>query len=256
MSQLKISATIITFNEAQKIAACIDSVSDLVEEVVVVDSGSTDDTIEIARSKGARVLRHPFEGYVQQKNFAAKQATHSIILSIDADEQISPELSDSIRQVRDTWAADAYMMNRRNNYCGQWIKYSGWYPDRQLRLYDRRQAQWAGGSVHERVQLNDTGKIELLKGDLLHYTIDSREQHLAQIERFSALAAADLYAKGIQASVFRIYVKPIGKFLYNFFVRRGFLDGAAGYQICKNSAWSRHLRYKKLAELWRTEDES
>jgi len=184
---MKISATIITFNEQSNIARAIESLR-CCDEVVVVDSGSVDRTVEIAQRLGARVVDHPWEGFAKQKNVAAEEASHDWILSLDADESLSEALEGEIWQLKKRGPAyDAYTVPRLAQYLGRWILHSGWHPDRKVRLYDRRKARWSGSYVHESVQVN--GRIGHLEANLLHYTCDSLSQHLETMNRYTTLAA-------------------------------------------------------------------
>ncbi len=251
---IKISLVIIAFNEAQKIEACIDSAAAVADEVIVVDSYSTDETAILAKNKGAIVLKNKFEGYVEQKNYAMEQAQHDYILSLDADEQLSPELRAEILELKQNWSADGYRMKRLNNYCGKWLRYGGWYPDHQLRLWDRRQGSWEGKKVHEKVVMRSEAKVSMLKGDLLHYTIDSIGQHIQQIERFSSLRAEQMKEDQKAVNYYHLYAKPIFKFWSSYLLKGGIFDGFYGLVMCYNSAYSVFLRYAKLKELYNQEN--
>jgi glycosyltransferase involved in cell wall biosynthesis len=246
-----ITGTIITFNEEDQIAEAIASLS-CCDEIVVVDSGSTDRTREIAVRGGARVLEHPWEGYSKQKNFAAEQAQHDWILSLDADERVSVELADEIvrwrHRVRVTGLSNpetltrrasgapalshgesAFSMARRVFYLGRWINHSGWYPDWKVRLYDRRYCQWEGDFVHE--QLKVVGPVGKLNGDLLHFPYHDWNDHLVRIEKYTDLAAKAALARGRRGSVSKLLVAPPLAFIRSFFIHAGFLDGWRGCAI-------------------------
>jgi glycosyltransferase involved in cell wall biosynthesis len=244
-----LSVVIITLNEERNIARCLESIQGLAEEVVVVDSFSSDRTCEIAESYGARVVKQEFLGHIQQKNFAIDQAKGPIILSLDADEALSPQLHSSIQHVLDRFEADGYTMNRLNNYCGKWIRYSGWYPDTKLRLFKKGQGAWTGTNPHDRYALNHGLKSSWLQGDILHYSFYSTEQHDKQIESFTSIAAKAKHAKGIKSSWWKIWLKPVAKFLRNYVLKLGFLDGYYGWVIATKSAYATYLRYRKLKEL-------
>ena len=175
---MNLSAVIITFNEQRNIGRCLDSLAGVVDEVVVVDSFSTDDTEKICRAKGARFVQHAFEGHIEQKNWALAQAQYPHVLSLDADEALSETLRKSVLAAKSDGGHDGYSMNRLTNYCGQWIYHSGWYPDRKLRLFDRRKAGWGGTNPHDRVEMQAGSTVSHLSGDLLHYSYYSVGEHL------------------------------------------------------------------------------
>ncbi|KXB08905.1 glycosyl transferase [candidate division MSBL1 archaeon SCGC-AAA382M17] len=247
------SLVIITYNEERNIARCIESVGDLADEVVVVDSFSTDKTEEICKQYNVKFLQHPFEGHIQQKNYAITKAKHSHVLSLDADEALSDELRNSIRKVKQDWKCDGYYFNRLTNYCGKWIKYSGWYPDRKLRLFDSKKGRWTGLNPHDRYELDKESILGYLKGDLLHYCFNNLKQHVDQTNKFSEEGARALFDKGRKSSTLKIILKSATKFFRNYFLKLGFLDGYYGYIICKMSAFSTFLKYAKIKELQKKE---
>lgn len=225
----RITATIITFNEESRIAEAIASLS-CCDEVVVVDSGSTDRTRDIACALGARVIHHDWCGYTIQKNFAAEQAANDWILSIDADERVSAELADEIvRWKLDGVRYKAWSMPRRVFYLGRWIKHSGWYPDRKVRLYDRRDCRFEGDFVHESVKVN--GDAGAFRGDLLHFPYRNWSDHVARVARYTELAAQAARSSGRRTSVFKMIGGPPLTFIKAFFLRAGFLDGWRGLAI-------------------------
>src|SRR5687768_13967296 len=190
---MKITATIITYNEERNIARAMESLR-CCDEIVVVDSGSSDRTAEIAEKLGARVIESPWGGYARQKNYAADCATHDWILSIDADEALSEALEGEIWHIRKNGPQfDGYTMPRMAQYLGKWILHSGWYPDRKVRLYDRRKARWVGEFVHESVVVE--GRVGHLESDLLHFTCDSLSEHLKTMDRYTTLAAEQLVSQ-------------------------------------------------------------
>lgn len=245
----KISAVIITFNEAQNITRCIKSLLDIADEIVVIDSGSEDDTVALAKDLGAKVVTHPFEGHIQQKNFAITQTQHDWILSLDADEALSETLKTSISALKNELKYDGYEFNRLTNYCGKWIKHCGWYPDKKLRLFKKGKGQWGGKNPHDKYILDDAKSVEYLKGDLLHYTFYTTNEHKAQITKFTDIAAQSLFELGKQSNWFKIVGKAIFKFIRNYFLKLGFLDGVTGFHICRLSAYATYLRYYKLMQL-------
>jgi len=224
-----ITATIITFNEEARIGEAIASLS-CCDEVIVVDSESTDRTREVAAARGARVIGQVWQGYSKQKNFAARQAGHDWILSIDADERLSIELADEIaRWKTDRHPASAFSMPRRVFYLGRWISHSGWYPDRKIRLYDRRRCQWEGDFVHEWVKVD--GSAGKFQGDLLHFPYRDWKDHAARIERYTELAARAALAAGRRGNIVKLALAPPLTFFKTFFLHAGFLDGWRGLAI-------------------------
>src|SRR5579859_2217897 len=242
-----ISATIVAHNEANTIARAIHSLS-CADEVIVVDSGSTDDTVEVARKCGARVLDHAWEGFAAQKNFATSQAQYDWILSLDADE----ELDETARSAILNWkgavpSAAGYQFARRAFYLGRWILHSGWYPDYKLRLYDRRQGEWQRAYVHESVVV--AGRVETLAGDILHYTCDSLEDHAQRIEFYTGLAAQEMFDRGERVNSIKSLLAPPWVFLNTYFLRLGILDGPQGFAIARMAARYVQRKYAKLSRL-------
>ena len=243
----QISATLITLNEAQNIERAIRSLS-AADEIVVVDSGSTDGTVEIAQKAGARVIRHDWEGYSAQKNFAAREAQHDWILSLDADEELNADAQAAIREWKLQEASAAgYRLARRAQYLGRWILHSGWYPDFKLRLYDRLRGEWKGAYVHE--SLIVSGPIENLRGEILHYSYDSFEDHLKRIESYTDLAAREMFERGRRPGFAAQLFVPPWTFLQSYFLRLGILDGHQGYLIAKMAARYVRRKYQKCAAL-------
>lgn len=247
---MRISATIITLNEEAKIARAIESFTCdgacCVDEIVVVDSGSTDRTCEIAESLGARVIREPWRGYAGQKNFAAESAAHEWVLSIDADECLTPELAREILALKNAAnepAVAGFTMPRLAHYLGRWIRHSGWYPDRKIRFYDRRRGRWHGEYVHESVRAE--GPVAELQGDLLHYTCDSLSEHLRTLDRYTTLAAREVRARGKSRSLVRLALDPVWTFFRSWILQRGFLDGFQGLAIAWMAALYTFLKYAK-----------
>ena len=248
---MKITAVIITHNEEKNIVRCLESLQGIADEVVVVDSGSTDKTEELCSKYDVRFEKHPWEGYSGQKNFANGLATNYWILSIDADEALSDELRNSIISLKQSEISDTdvFSVNRLTNYCGHWIHHCGWYPDRKIRLFNRNAKHWTG-EIHE--ILADTGSATAehhLHGDLLHYSYYGVEDHIRQADKFSTLTAQEAFRKGRKASVAVIWFKPKWKFFKDFVIKGGFLDGYAGYQVCKISAFATFMKYSKLRML-------
>jgi glycosyltransferase involved in cell wall biosynthesis len=242
-----ISAVIITLNEELNIERCLLSVRDIADEIIVVDSFSTDRTEEICSRYGVNFSRHAFNGYREQKQYAINLARFDHILLIDADEALSEELRVSILSAKKTWTRDGYSFNRLNSYCGQWIHHSGWYPDRKIRLFDRRKASVQGRNPHDEIVMSEKkSSVKHLKGDLLHYTYLSVEDHIRQINRFTEIQARDNFARGKKSNCFSILFGPAYKFIRTYFFHLGFLDGYYGYLICRNEAYSTFLKHAKL----------
>ncbi len=246
---IQISVVIITFNEERNIERCLQSVQELADEILVVDSYSTDATKSICEQYNVRFLEHDFEGHIEQKNWAKDQAKYDYILSLDADEALDEVLKRSIFEVKENWKESGYKMNRLTNYCGHWVRHSGWYPDIKLRLFDRRTGYWGGNNPHDKFILKDNIKAGHLKGDILHYSYYTREDHLKQIHYFSDIGSKALAKKGIRSSYLKLIIKPLARFMKAYILNMGFLDGKAGFDIARYSAYSNYLKYKKLMTL-------
>lgn len=250
MPDVSISGVIITYNEERTIARCIDSMVDVVDEIVVVDSYSSDATKAICLSKGVRFVEHAFEGYGEQKNVALAHAAHDIVLSLDADEALSDALKVSIRKARASWGSDGYLMNRLTSYCGKWIRHCGWYPGRIVRLWDRRCGRWGGGSLHARVVMDPNATVQGLSGDILHYSFPTIQSHLDTIGRFSEIAAREAHQSGKRAGVVvHVVLNPLYTFFSKYVLRLGFLDGYYGLVVCTFSAVANFAKYTKLRAL-------
>lgn len=247
----ELSVVIITHNEERNIGRCLESVSGLASEIVVIDSHSDDKTVAICNKYGARVIPHDFDGFGKQKQFANNQATHEWILSLDADEQLSSELYVSIQKTLESPDADVYSMNRLTNYSGQWIKHCGWYPDKKIRLYKKDKAQWNDYPVHELLKTTEDAVKGHLSGDLLHYSIETMEHHISQINRYSSIAAKNIVDKNRRVNLFHLWVKPIARFIKIYFIKAGILDGYFGYVIARNSGFAIYLRFAKAKALKR-----
>ncbi|MBS1645116.1 MAG: glycosyltransferase family 2 protein [Bacteroidetes bacterium] len=245
---MPISAVIITLNEEQNIARCILSVLPVVDEVVVLDSFSKDKTVQIAESLGARVLQEDFKGYGEQKIMAFAAATHDWILSIDADEELSPELQKSLVRIKDNPGEDAYSVNRLTNYCGKWIRHGGWYPDSLLRFWHKNSGQMRADKVHEGWELASGKTTGHLAGDLYHYSFPTISAHLKKIEQYSEMGAQFDVARGKKVSMLKLLFGPGWTFLSVFVFRLGFLDGYYGWVIAKNSAFASFAKYLKIRE--------
>jgi glycosyltransferase involved in cell wall biosynthesis len=265
----KLSVVIIAFNEEHNIGRCIDSVAGIANEVLVVDSGSTDTTKAICESKGARVIYHAFEGHIEQKNYAASQAANDWVLSLDADEALSEELRKSILDWKanssppakgeypDTKSSGgggtlAYSMNRLTNYCGHWVRHGGWYPDTKLRLFNRTYGAWGGTNPHDKYELTDkNAPVGFLKGDILHYSYYTIADHYRQVKYFTSIAAKAAVAKGKTANSSNLVINPVVKFITQYIIKLGFLDGRAGFTISRISAFATYLKYYKILAIQR-----
>lgn len=240
---MKISATIITYNEERNLPRAIESLR-CADEILVVDSGSSDRTVEIAEKLGAKVIDSPWPGYAKQKNFAAERAEHDWILSLDADESLSEALEAEIWKLKKAGPkCDAYTMPRMAQYLGRWITHSGWYPDRKVRLYHRAKGTWAGDYVHESVQV--TGLVGHMEGNLLHFTCESLSEHLKTMDRYTTLAAEQIVASGRKVTWGRLICEPPWTFFRTYVVKAGYLDGVEGLAIANMAALYNFLKYAK-----------
>src|SRR5436305_6499471 len=226
---MKITATIITLNEERNIARAIGSLR-CCDEILIVDSGSVDRTVELAQNLGVRVMEAGWLGYAAQKNWAAEQASNDWILSLDADEALSEALEAEIWSLKKSGPRyDGYTMPRLARYLGRWILHSGWYPGRKVRMYDRRKGKWEGRFVHESVQV--TGRVGHLESNILHFTCDSISEHLGTLDRYTTLAAQEIAARRVKVPLYRVIFDPAWTFLNTYFIQRGFLDGLEGLTI-------------------------
>jgi glycosyltransferase involved in cell wall biosynthesis len=245
----KVSVTVITHNEAADLAAALESVA-WADEIIVVDSESVDDTAAIARRFTDRVVVRPWPGYIAQKNHAASLASHDWIFSLDADERVTPPLA---AEIKATLAGEprheGYWIPRVTYHLGRWIRTTDWYPDRQLRLYDRRRARWTGQYVHEAVAVK--GTTARLRGELQHFAYRDIADHLETIDRYTTLAARQMHEGGRQAGVLQIAGHPPLAFLRNYLARGGFRDGVPGLIVSSMNAYYVFLKFAKLWELQR-----
>lgn len=245
-----LSVVVITWNEENNIERCIRSVQGLADEVVVIDSFSTDRTSDICKALGVRFEQHKFEGYIQQKNYAISRCSHNMVLSLDADEALSSQLYQNLlNEKRKDFPADGYTMNRLTSYLGKWVRHSGWYPDRKLRLFDRNKARWGGLNPHDKVIMDEYAVVGHIQGDILHYSYHKPEDHSFQIEHFSSIGARTYFQLGRRARRVTLWGAPFVKFVRDFFFKLGFLDGSTGWRIARFSARATHLKYLKLRYL-------
>lgn len=242
---MKITATVITLNEEHNIAKALESLS-WADEIVVVDSESTDRTIEIARRFTDRVFVRSWPGYSAQKNFAADEAANDWIFSLDADERVSAELADQIKKLELGVAAPAaFEMPRLTSYLGRWIRHSGWHPDYKVRLYDRKRGSWQGDYVHEALEMD--GRVERIKGNILHYTVRDASEHHLRMDRYTTLAAMQMVSRGKHVSVASLLLSPVVVFLRSYIFKLGFLDGTPGLAIARFAA---HYEFLKNLKVW------
>ena len=247
---MEISATIITFNEESNIKAACESVA-WANEIVVVDSNSTDATREVARDCGARVIVNDWPGFGAQKQFAVDQARHEWIFSLDADERVSDELKQSILKLQNSNdLADGYQVARRTYYQGRWIRGGGWYPDRQLRLFRKTKGHWKQRHIHESVTMDQGARVEKLEGDLLHYTSENAAHHHRMIgERYAPLAARQMFEEGRRTSVLGVASAGPAAFVRSFILKGGMRDGLAGFTIASFAAHHAFLKHLMLWEI-------
>jgi glycosyltransferase involved in cell wall biosynthesis len=248
---MKLSGVIITFNEARNIGRCLASLQAVCDEILVLDSFSTDATAQICASFGVRFEQNPFEGHIQQKNEALRRALHPWVLSLDADEALTPELQAAILEVKaQSPQKGGFKMNRLTNYCGKWIHHSGWYPDTKLRLASKADVLWGGINPHDQLLPNTGLQVGHLQGDLLHYSYYTKADHFKQIDYFSKIAANELFERNVRCSLAKLYLKVLAQFLKSYLVKKGFLDGKAGWLIAVRSAYATQQKYALLRQLW------
>ncbi len=246
---MKITATIITFNEERNIERCIRSVDGLADEVIVLDSLSTDRTEEICKSLGVRFESREWEGYSESKNYLNSLVSTDYILSLDADEAFDSTLKAEVLKLKHNSNPQIYSVNRLTNYCGKWIKHSGWYPDIKARLFPKEGSYWDGAIVHEELIFPEKLKVIQLDGHLEHYSYYSFEDHRARADKYSSLTAKKMHTAGKKASVLKPYLSAIARFVSMYLLKAGFLDGKMGFKIAQISAQSNVFKYKELRRL-------
>lgn len=247
---MKISAVIIALNEEDRIEDALKSCLEVADEILLVDSYSTDKTVEIAKKYGAVIFKKKFEDYGSQKNFAMQKAKNEWVLNIDADERVSERLKEEILKLKKKSEihADGFFINRKNFYFGRWIKHSGWYPDRKLRLFKKKKSRWQG-RIHERLLLE--GETSTLAGDILHYTYRDMSDHVLRLNRYSRMQAEDIVKKGKKLLYLRTLLLPPVTFLRFYIWKAGFLDGFPGLAIALISSWATAMKYMKAIEIKR-----
>ncbi len=244
---VKISAVIITYNEERNIARCIESIISVVDEIILIDSYSTDRTCDIALEKGARVVKHLFKSHIDQKNYAVTQTSHDVVLSLDADEYLSEDLTKSILAVKESWPFEAYRMNRLSNYGGKWIRHGNWYPDQKIRLWNKRKGLWGGENPHDKVVLKRGVKVMHLKGDLLHRAYVDASETLTKIQSYSEIYARENVGRR-SSSALRIIAHTTFAFFKSYVLKRGFLDGFEGLMVAMAVGNHVFYKYAKLYE--------
>ena len=251
-----ISGIVIAYNEEKKIARCIQSLQRVCDEVLIIDSFSSDSTVEICKNLGARVQQRKFTNHIEQKNFALDQAHHHCCLSLDADECLDEEAIAAILTLEEKDFSTSFTFNRLNNYMGKWIRHGNWYPDRKLRLWDRRHGRWGGFNPHDHVCLQEARTTHHLPGNILHYTVDSLQTHLNQLNFFTEIAAQELHQQGRSTKIKDLLLRPKFRFFRDYLLKRGFLDGWAGFMIATISAFGVFLKYAKLHRLSKNDESS
>lgn len=250
MNPVKLSVVIITFNEEKNIEDCLKSVLTVADEIVVVDSFSTDQTKDICERYPVRFITNAFSGHIQQKNFAMRQATNDVILSLDADERLDAEMIGDVLRIKSDFAADGYRVNRLNNYCGKFVRFGEWNPDWKIRLWDRRKGAWGGENPHDKVILQPGSSVKKMSGRLLHFTYRNPTDHFLQMHKFSEIAAAEAFKKGKHANfLVHLVLYPYFIFIRVYFFKLGFLDGSTGFILALHAAYYRFLKYVKLRYL-------
>lgn len=250
MAVNKLSAVIISLNEEREIGRCLESLVDVCDEIVVLDAYSSDRTGDICRAAGVTFVQREWTGYSEAKNYANGLASGDLILSLDADEALSPELAESILTLREEALPNtAYAMNRLNHYFGSWIRHGDWYPDRKVRIFRRNEARWEG-TIHEKLVFSDNTRIVRLKGDLLHYASPTVRDYVAKSWHYAQLVArADHEQRKWKLWVYHAAIKPAALFVRSYFLKLGLLDGYRGLLLAGIAAWERYMRYVAFRRL-------
>jgi glycosyltransferase involved in cell wall biosynthesis len=248
---MQLSVVIITYNEARNIGRCLASVQPVADEIVVLDSGSTDATKQICAQYRVRFEVQPFVGHIEQKNACLSLAEHDWVLSLDADECLSEQLAKSILELKASKTTEnlAFVMNRLNFYGEQPIRHGGWYPDRKIRLWHRAAGSWGGHNPHDKVVLGKQIEVVHLQGDIWHYSYENAKAHLIKTRAYAHISAQAKYQAGKRATILHVIFAPIWKFIQGYFLQLGLLDGVAGYQIAVISAREKYWKYKFMLHL-------
>ncbi|MBS1626492.1 MAG: glycosyltransferase family 2 protein [Bacteroidetes bacterium] len=245
-----LSAVIITYNEEKNIERCLESLQTVADEIVVIDSLSTDKTKQICQSFNVQFIEQKFLGYIEQKNFAIAQTKYDFILSLDADEALSNTLKESIlQQKQNGFEYNAYSMNRCTNFCGKWIKHGTWYPDKKIRLINKQKGKWGGVNPHDKLEMQSGSSVQHLKGDLLHYSYYALEEVITQNNKFTTIQAQAMLQQGKKASWVKLFINPLVAFINGYIFKLGFLDGADGFFIASSVAYQTMVKYAKLMKL-------
>lgn len=244
-----LSVVIITFNEERNIGRCIDSVAEVADEIIVLDSYSSDNTTIIAKSKGALIHQQKFIGYGPQKNAALQLCSHDWVLSLDADEALSNILVQEILREKNSFSNTLYMMNRCTNYCGKFIRHGSWYPDKKIRLFNKKMTKWNNEMIHEKIEIPAGTAVKQLKGDIFHYSFYSIAEHVAQNNTFSSISAETLFSNGRRTSLLKILINPWWAFINSYILRLGLADGLFGFIIAANISHLTFLKHSKLLVL-------
>lgn len=247
----KLSTVIMTFNEEAKIERCIRSVMDVSDEIVLLDSFSTDNTVEIAQSLGARIVQHKFLGYIRQRELSISEATHDFVLALDADEFLSDKLSKEIQNLKENAKADAYYLNRSNAINNYFLKHGSWFPHRIIRLFFKDKVICEGNPPHDKISAISGASTAKLNGLLMHHCNEDIHDRVVTLNNHSTIAAKHRFQLGHKTNYFRILVKPTWKFIVEYIFRLGFMDGFYGYLMAKTTAQYIYLRESKLMEMWR-----
>ncbi len=247
----QITAVIITKNEEKNIERCLTSLQDVVDEIIVMDSNSSDNTVELARRLNANVFSIEWKGYAETKNLGHSKSRNNYILSLDADEVLSESLASQITALKKIGFSGTYSMNRKTNYCGSWINHSGWYPDSKIRIFDKTKVKWEGEFVHESLSIPSDTSNTHLKSDILHYSYTDKKDHRARADKYSSLTAQKLFSEGKPSNLLRPFLSAIGRFVKMYVFKLGFLDGLAGFTIARISAQSNSFKYQELNRLHR-----
>jgi len=253
---VEISVVVITLNEERLIGKCLESVKEIADEIVVVDSFSTDRTREICESHGARFIEHEFHGHIEQTNYALDQARHDHVLALDADESLTPLAQKSVLKIKENFDHDGYRFNRLNHFCGYWMKHGAWYPDRKIRLWNRTKGRWDGENPHYLVHLEPGSTIQQVTGDILHDTTESLTAYMKQVNYFSDIAAQNMLRDGRKFRLSQLLFRPPFRFFRDYFLKRGFLDGLPGFILAIINAGGAFLKYAKFYLLQKKNDPS
>lgn len=242
---IKISACIISYNEERKLEDCLKSLQTVVDEIIIVDSLSTDKTLEIAEKYTDKIYHQKFLGHIEQKNLAVSKATHQWVLSLDCDERLSPQLQHSIMEIKDRIDEnDAYRMARKTYYVYRWLNHC-WYPDKKVRLFNKEKARWGGVNPHDKVVV-ESNSVKELPGDILHYSFDSISAHIQTLDKFTDIGAQELIKKGKKVTMLSPFTHATWTFLRMYLFRAGFLDGFAGFVASVLSFMHVFVKYSKV----------